>query len=178
MLLLAVDVHSKWIEAQPMTTTTAKATIEQLRVMFARWGIPKTIVSDNSPQFVSHEYEDFWKLNGIHRILVASSNGLAERAVKTVKQGFSKMTEGSLQYKLSRFLFSYHLTPHTTTDRAPAELRMGRQMHSRLELVKPQLEKRVQEKQQKQKGTHDKHAKLRSFKEGEEGIIVDLVTGG
>jgi transposase InsO family protein len=58
MLLIAVDAHSKWIEAQPMITTTARATIEQLRVMFARWGIPETIVSDNGPQFVSHEYED------------------------------------------------------------------------------------------------------------------------
>ena len=56
---------------------------------------------------ICHEYEDFRKLNGIHRVLVASyhpsSNGLAERAVKTVKQGMSKMTEGSLQDKLSRF---------------------------------------------------------------------------
>ena len=172
MLLIAVDAHSKWIEAQPMTTTTAKATIEQLRVMFARWGIPETIVSDNGPQFVSHEYEDFCRLNGTRRVLVApyhpSSNGLAERAVKTVKQGIAKLTEGSLQDKISRFLYSYRLTPHTTTERPPAELMIGRQLRSRLDLVKPQLEKRVQEKQQKQKETHDNHAKWRSFKEGEE----------
>ena len=140
--------------------------------MFARWGIPETIVSDNGPQFVSHEYEDFCRLNGTCRVLVTPyhplSNGLAERAVKTVKQGITKMTEGSLQDKISRFLYSYRLTPHTTTDRPPAELMMGRQLRSRLDLVKPQLEKRVQEKQQKQKETHDSHAKCRSFKEGEE----------
>ena len=129
-------------------------------------------MSDNGPQFVSHEYEDFCRLNGTRRVLVApyhpSSNGLAERAVKTVKQGIAKLTEGSLQDKISRFLYSYRLTPHTTTERPPAELMIGRQLRSRLDLVKPQLEKRVQEKQQKQKETHDNHAKWRSFKEGEE----------
>ena len=52
-----------------------------------------------------------------------SSNGLAEHAVKTVKQGISKLTEGSLQDKISRFLYSYRLTPHTTTERPPASSR-------------------------------------------------------
>ena len=56
MLLVVVDAHSK---AHPIATTTAKATIEQLRVMFARWGIPETVVSDNGPQFIAHEYEYF-----------------------------------------------------------------------------------------------------------------------
>ena len=64
-MLLVVEAHSKWIEAQPMATTTAKVTIEQLRVMLVRWGIPESAVSDNGPQFVAHEYEEFCKLNGI-----------------------------------------------------------------------------------------------------------------
>lgn len=117
-----------------------------------------------------------------YAVLVApyhpSSNGLAEWAVKTVKQGISKMTEGTLQDKLSRFLFNYHLMPHTTTDRALAELMMGRQIWSRLELVKPQLKHHVQEKQLKQKETHDKHAKVRSFKEGEEVFAKNYTGAG
>ena len=69
-----------------------------------------------------------------------SSNGLAERAVKTVKEGIKKMAEGSLLDKLSRFLFHYRVTPQSTTGKAPAELMMGgRQLRSRLALVKPSL---------------------------------------
>ena len=64
MLLVVVDSHSKWIEVQTMSTPTAVATIEQSRVMFARWGIPETIVSDNGPQFVAQEFKMFCKSNG------------------------------------------------------------------------------------------------------------------
>lgn len=98
--------------------------------------------------------------------------------MKTVKQGIAKMTQGSLHDKLSRLLFSYRVTPHTTTDTPPAELMMGRQLRSRLDLIKPKLEKRVQEKQQKQKEIHDQHAKLQSFKEGEEVFVKNYSSAG
>ena len=88
MLLIAVDTHPKWIETQPMTTTTARAT--EADVCNSRDD------SVNDPQFVSHEYEDFCKLEYTESYH-SSSNGLA---VKTVEQGISKMTEGTLQDKL------------------------------------------------------------------------------
>ena len=70
MLLVVIDAHSKWIEAQPMSTTTATATIEQLRCIFARYGISETMVSDNGPQFTSGEFAQFCLKNGIHHVLV------------------------------------------------------------------------------------------------------------
>ena len=45
------DAHSKWPEAQIMSSTTAGQTIAVLRDMFARNGLPKQVVSDNGPQF-------------------------------------------------------------------------------------------------------------------------------
>ena len=183
MLLVAVDAHSKWIEVQTMSTTTAAATIEQLRVMFARWGIPETIVSDNGPQFVAQEFKQFCKLNGVKQVLVApyhpSSNGLAERAVKTIKEGIRKMSEGSLLDKVSRFLFHYRLTPQSTTGKAPAELMMGcRIPRSRLDLVQPCLQERVHTKQQKQKQVHDKHSRERAFQEGERVYVKNYRGSG
>ena len=49
MYLIMVDAHSKWIEAFPMTSTTATKTIQILRTTFARYVIPESIVSDNDP---------------------------------------------------------------------------------------------------------------------------------
>jgi len=49
MILVVVDARSKWIETYPMATATASTTIQQLR-LFAKFGIPQSIVSDNSPQ--------------------------------------------------------------------------------------------------------------------------------
>ena len=86
MFLVVIDAHSKWIDVFPMTTATATTTIQQLRTLFAQFGIPDTIVSDNGPQFSAVEFQQFCRLNGIRHSRVApyhpSSNGLAERAVK------------------------------------------------------------------------------------------------
>jgi len=64
--------------------------------------------------------------NGITHVTTAlyhlSSNGLAERAVQTVKRGLKATKGDSLQERLSNFLFTYHITPHTTMGIAPAQL--------------------------------------------------------
>jgi transposase InsO family protein len=46
-----------------MKTITSTKTIEALRMIFCRTGIPKQIVSDNGPQFTSGEFENFTKQN-------------------------------------------------------------------------------------------------------------------
>ena len=159
-----------------MSSTTSHATIEQLRVTFAQFGIPETIVSDNGSCFISEEFKAFLKDNGIVHICSVpyhpATNGLAERAVQMFKQGMKRMTSGSIQDRLARFLFSYRITPQSTTG-SSAELLMGRKLRSRLDLVKPNLAKRVKEKQLSQKQTHDKHCKERFFSEGEEVFARD-----
>ena len=57
MFLVVVDANSKWPEVIPMRSTTAAKSIEVLRNLFARFGIPEQIVSDNGPQFVSEEFK-------------------------------------------------------------------------------------------------------------------------
>ena len=155
-----------------MSSTTANVTIQQLRMIFSRFGLPETLVSDNGPQFASEDFRSFCKLNGIHHILVApyhpSSNGMAERAVQKFKQSFKKLTGGTVEQRLARLLFTYRLTPHSTTGRSPAELMLGRQPRSRLDLLKPNIAQKVERRQFNQKLTHDKSTSTRSFQEGEE----------
>ena len=71
MFLVVIDAHSKWLEVIPMSTSRALTTIQTLRTIFARLGIPESIVSDNGPQFVSAEFEQFCERNGIKHIRVA-----------------------------------------------------------------------------------------------------------
>ena len=167
MLLVVIDAHSKWIEAIPLKTANALTTIRQLRKLFAQFGIPNTLVSDNGPQFAAVEFHEFCHLNGIRHTRVApyhpSSNGLAERAMRVVKDGLKKQQGDTLLDQLSRLLFQYKITPQTTTSIAPAELLLGRKPRSRLDILKPTVEERVQGKQQQQKTDHDKRSKVRQF---------------
>ena len=43
------------------------------------------------------------------------SNGLAERAVQVVKNGLKKVRTGSVNPRLAKLLFTYHVTPQSTT---------------------------------------------------------------
>ena len=52
---------------------------------------------------------------------------MVEHAVQTFKQSLKKQTEGTLEQRLSKLLFTYRLTPHSTTGKSPAELMLGRQ---------------------------------------------------
>lgn len=56
MFLVMVDAHSKWPEVAVMKTTSSEKTIEELRSVFSRFGLPQQLVSDNGPQLVSEEF--------------------------------------------------------------------------------------------------------------------------
>ena len=47
MFFFVMDAHSKWPEVVIMSSTTSQKTIEVLRSMFARHGLPEQLVSDN-----------------------------------------------------------------------------------------------------------------------------------
>ena len=114
MFLVVVDAYSKWLEVHRMKSIMSTATSEELKEVFATHGIPATLVSDNGSNFTSSEFQEFMKNNGIKRIKVAPyhpvSNGLAERAVEIFKEGYEQMEDGSIQTKLSCFLYGYCTT--------------------------------------------------------------------
>ena len=55
--LVLIDSHSKWLEVVEMKSTTAQKTCEVLRTMFASYGLPEEIVTDNGPQFISSVFK-------------------------------------------------------------------------------------------------------------------------
>ncbi len=59
-------------------------------------------------------------------ITLPLTNGLAERAVQSFKRSIEKNTEGSISTQVSRFLFLYRRTPHTTTGMPPAQMLFGK----------------------------------------------------
>ena len=144
-------------------------------MIFSTHGFPKTIVTDNGSAFTSQEFQTFCRVNGIHHITSSpyhpSTNGLAERAVQSFKQGLKRMEGGSLQSKLTRFLFRYRITPHTTTGLSPAEMLMGRRPRSQLDLVHPDTAQRMELKQVSDRGDNKR---VRSFKVMDRVFVRDF----
>ena len=68
MFLLVTDAHSKWPKIIEMASMTSTKTIDELSRLFAAYGLPEQVVTDNGPQFVSQEFANFMKLNGIKHI--------------------------------------------------------------------------------------------------------------
>ena len=166
MFLLIVDAHSRWLEVH-CTTSATSMTIELLRKSFATMGLPEVLVSDNATAFTSSEFTEILKRNGIHHVRTPpyhpASNRLVERAVQTFKEGFKRLREGSISTRISRFLFKYRLTPHSSTGVSPAELMFGRQLRSQLDQLRPSLEKTARQSQDRQKKNHDKRSRSRVF---------------
>ena len=152
LFLIVVDAHSKWIEVQSVSSTSAEATITALRLLFATHGIPEQLVSDNGSGFRSAEFKEFTSRNGIKHIFISpyhpASNCLAERAVQTFKATVTKM-EGPMDQRIARFLLQYRVTPQTTTGLSPSQLLMGRQLRTVLDLIHPDTEQTVRKKQEK-----------------------------
>ena len=178
MYLIIIDAHSKWIEAICTPSATSSVVIEELKVLFAQFGLPDTIVTDNGTCFVSAEFKAYLRKNGINQITSApyhpSTNGMAERAVQIVKQGLKKSTHGSTRVRLAKILKAYRLTPHLTTGMSPTEMLLGRRPKSRLDLLKPITAERAKANQWKQKKQHDAKASDRSFKEGDTVFVKNF----
>ena len=168
MYLILIDAHSKWMEVHITSTATSAVTINKLKLTFSSLGLPEILVTDNGPAFSSQEFAAFSKANGIRHVTSVpyhpASNGLAERAVQTFKCAMKKLTKGSLEDRVMKFLFKYRITPQSTTGHSPSDLLFGRRLRSHLDLLRPNLNSKVRQKQNSQKQTHDYHAQERSFK--------------
>ncbi|KAL0151789.1 hypothetical protein M9458_052940 [Cirrhinus mrigala] len=155
--LLIVDAHSKWVEIFPTHLTNAEKTINILRHLWASYGFPKELVSDNGPPFTSWEFGEFLRKNGVRHVLSPpyhpATNGQAERVVQIFKKAWERLRAQSVapHMRLARFLLTYRNTPHTVTERTPAELFLKRQPRIRLTLLKPDTSAVVVKHQAQQK---------------------------
>ncbi|GFR60864.1 Pol polyprotein [Elysia marginata] len=151
-----------------MSNITAENTILQLRGVFANFGLPECIVSDNGPTFTSEKFQTFLKRNGVKHMTSApfhpATNDAAEKTVQMFKNAMRKMdNKGSIEERVLKFLTRYRVTPHTTTGLTPSELLLGRKMRTHLDLLFPSLYDSVTDKVTRQKANYDNNCKERNI---------------
>ena len=168
MFFIIIDAVSKWPEVFTMLATTAKQTIDALLSVFAHFGLPEQLVSDNGPQFTSEEFAQFMRDCGTKHIRCSpyhpSSNGLTEKFVQIFKRAMraSEKNEPSIHHRLSDFLFSYISTPHATTATTLSELFMQHQLRTQFNLLKPST-MGAEACQPAQKVNHGQCSQFRTF---------------
>uniref|UniRef100_A0A914XQD5 RNA-directed DNA polymerase n=1 Tax=Plectus sambesii TaxID=2011161 RepID=A0A914XQD5_9BILA len=181
MWFVAIDAHSKWpevFEMKQQKTHTAEVVVA-LSEMFCRWGICEEIVSDNGPQFTSEEFKRFCFDNGIKHTLTApyhpQSNGQVKRFIQTFKNALLKAQteEGKEERKLQvlHFLQRYRLTPHPTTEEAPAELFLKQTPRSHWDLIYPSAMATMEKNRLKMKEQFDQHKKDRALFPGAQVLV-------
>ena len=72
LLCYMMDSFSKWLEVAVVSAATSKNTIDKLREMLVRHGIPETMVTDNGKPFTSFEFQTFVGRNGIQHCLTGT----------------------------------------------------------------------------------------------------------
>ncbi|UYV70739.1 K02A2.6-like, partial [Cordylochernes scorpioides] len=146
MFMVLVDAYTKWLEIVIIKDITSRTIIGHLREIFARFGLPELLVTDNGRQFVSSEFEEFTKINGIRHTKTSpynpSTNGLAERYVREFKNSLRKnQGKDSIEINLQRFLFTHRAFPQTVLKESPAELLMKISLRSRFSNLIPKMAK-------------------------------------
>ena len=131
VLLIVIDAYTKYIECEVVSSINSAVTIETLRSIFSRNGLPDTLVSDNALSFKSFEFKQFLLDNGIEHMTPPPycpyGNGQVERAVRTFKDLLKKNSNvGNFQFRLSNALLYYRNTPCTVTNVAPSIALNGR----------------------------------------------------
>ena len=177
--LLIVDYFSRYIEVLKLNSTTSSEIIHQIKRIFARHGIPQTVISDIDPQYASQEFRCFAASYGFSHITSSpghpSGNREAERAVRTVKQ----LLKGAKDPYLA--LLSYRSSP-IKNGYSPAELLMGRKLRTTVPMIPANLLRKTpnmeavqqfeQESRQKLKANFDKRYAAKQLPELERGDEV------
>jgi transposase InsO family protein len=57
--VLVVDYYSNYFEIAQLANTKSSTVIQHIKSMFARYGIPEVLISDNGPQYSSEEFRQF-----------------------------------------------------------------------------------------------------------------------
>jgi len=140
LFLIVVDSYSGWPEVVRVSNRSAENVTHVVRTIFARNGVPKTLVSDNAREFCDESMCKWLRKIGCNPMKTPpfhpQSNGVAERMVATIKLGLKAYSPqfGSVDAYLQRMLLSYRSIPHGDRNSSPSLL-MGRQIRAPLTMA-------------------------------------------
>ncbi len=127
--LVLVDYATRYLEAVPLRSISAKSVAEALFRIISRVGIPKEILTDQGTAFMSRTLNELYGLLGIKSIRTSlfypQTDGLVERFNRTLKTmvcKFVKEVSKNWDRWLEPLLFAVREVPQASTGFSPFEL--------------------------------------------------------
>lgn len=139
VLLTAIDMFSRYPEVCILHNASALEIVKNLRSMFARFGLPKVIISDNGSVFRSAEFGDFLNSCGIKHVFSSlyhpRGNSTIERMHGTLKNRLKRIRENSkvsLESAIDQVLYDIRSSPNDITGETPFMRLFNRPMSTKL----------------------------------------------
>ncbi|GKA70197.1 reverse transcriptase domain-containing protein [Tanacetum coccineum] len=140
-ILVAVDYVSKWVEAQALPTKDDRVVIKFLRKLFARFGVPKALISDRGTHFCNSQLEKaLQKYKVTHKLSTAyhpQTNGQTKVTNKAIKRILERSVGYNLENwseKLDNALWAFRNAYKTPTGCTPFRLVYGKACHLPVEI--------------------------------------------
>ncbi|GKC85117.1 reverse transcriptase domain-containing protein [Tanacetum coccineum] len=140
-ILVAVNYVSKLVEAQALPTNDARVVIKFLSRLFARFGVPKTLISDRGTHFCNSQLEKaLQKYGSTHKLSTAyhpQTNGqtkVTNRAIKHILERSVGYNPKNLSEKLDDALWAFRTAYKTPTGCTPFRLVYEKSCHLHVEI--------------------------------------------
>ena len=163
--LVIVDKRTRYPEVEVVYSTAAKPTKEKLKKVFATYGAPEQLETDNGPPFNSKELAGFALEEGFkhHRItpLHPRANGETENFVKLSNktEQSARLENKSMTMAIQELLTGYRSTPHPATGITPFEAMMNRQVRTKIDYT--ERESRTEISKEEKVNKRDKGYKMK-----------------
>ena len=142
-ILVLVDHATRYPEAVPLRSITAKAVAEALFQIFGRLGFPRQILTDQGTQFTGtlmKQVRDLLQIEGVRTTAYhPQTNGIVERFNGTLKAMLRRLASEkprSWDALVAPALFAFREVPQESTGYSPFELMFGRRVRGPMAVLR------------------------------------------